>query len=151
MRRTAFDESRDQRVAADETASYGLMCAAHGCPSRWSVDPPRMCGAHAWADSHHWPQITQEQLDAETQRAMDAANPPAPQRFVKPDPVKLSRYLRKLADGIADAQRSPREWADRLRQREEAGDRLTPAQKDAWRSVHGAMLAGVRARVTGAN
>ena len=137
MKRNAFDERQDQRIADDASIPSSLMCGAHGCPNRWSIDPPRMCGAHAWSDPHLWPQITQEQRDAETQRAIAAVSPPAPQRFVKPDPLKLSRYLRRLADGIASAQHSPRAWADRLREREDAGERLTPAQKEAWRSGQG--------------
>lgn len=125
--------SKADQVAADSLhVDRVLMCSATLCPNRWSVDfgGGRMCSAHAGASHHDWPRITQEQLDAETQRALDAQMPREAQRFVKPDPVKLSRYLAKLAAGIRDAQRDPRGWAKALRTRYEAGERLTQAQLD---------------------
>lgn len=136
---TYRDARRDQAVAEDAGISRSLMCGAYGCPNRWSVDPPRMCSAHAWAEPHQWPSITQQQIDAETQRAIASSGPKESQRFVTPDPAKLRRYLTRLAQGIRDQQRTPRGWAERLREREEAGERLTPAQKEAWRSVHGVL------------
>lgn len=122
----------DQRVVDSAYADRALQCSAAGCPNVWSVDAGggRLCSAHAWASLHEWPSITQQQLDAETQRAIDAQNPREAQRFVKPDPVKLSRYLKKLAAGIRDAQRDPRGWVRALRERQEAGERLTQAQID---------------------
>jgi hypothetical protein len=66
MRRTTFDENRDQR-AVDEAVSGGsLMCCAHGCPNRWTVDSGdrgihRLCSAHAWSDRDRWPSITNQQ------------------------------------------------------------------------------------------
>ena len=125
--------SKSDQIAADSVyVDRALMCSAAGCPNRWSVDAGggRLCSAHAWASHHEWPSITNEQLDAETQRAIDAQTPREAQRFVKPDPVKLSRYLAKLAAGIRDAQRDPRGWARALRERQEAGERLTQAQID---------------------
>jgi hypothetical protein len=62
------------------------------------------------------------------------------QRYIKPDPAKLRRYFTKLANGIREAQRNPRAWADALRAREESGEVLTPAQKAAWRGVHGGVI-----------
>ena len=36
-----------------------LMCSAHGCPNRWSVNMGKpLCSAHAWADPEHWGAIT---------------------------------------------------------------------------------------------
>lgn len=77
MARKAFDEARDQRIANDSATDKSLMCCAMRCPNRWSVDAGngRCCSAHAWSDRHLWPQITQEQLDAETERAVYAAAP----------------------------------------------------------------------------
>ncbi len=143
MRRSTFDESRDQAVADHGGYARGyspdMMCSAHGCPNRWSVDAGagRLCSAHAWASTHDWPRITQAQIDAETQRAIDAQSPKEAHRYVTPDPAKLHRYLRKMSDAIRNAQRNPRAWADRLREREEAGEMLTIAQREAWRSVRG--------------
>jgi len=36
-----------------------LMCSAHGCPNRWSVNMGKpLCSAHAWAEPEHWGAIT---------------------------------------------------------------------------------------------
>ena len=36
-----------------------LMCSAHGCPNRWSVNMGRpLCSAHAWADPEDWGAVT---------------------------------------------------------------------------------------------
>jgi hypothetical protein len=74
------NQRRDQRIADDSIADRALLCIAGGCPNLWSVDAGngRLCSAHAWADPHHWPQITQEQLDAQADRALRNASPPAP-------------------------------------------------------------------------
>lgn len=39
-----------------------LMCSAHGCPQRWSVEGGngRLCSYHAWEPSQNWPRITQD-------------------------------------------------------------------------------------------
>lgn len=137
--------SKSDQIAADSFhVDRALMCSAAGCPNRWSVDAGggRLCGAHAWASPHEWPSITSEQLDAETQRALDAQTPREAQRFVKPDPEKLSRYLGKLSAGIRDAQRDPRGWAKALRKRQEAGERLTQAQLDMLAGRFGSFGAG---------
>ena len=35
-----------------------LMCQAHGCPNRWSVDRgSRLCSAHAWEEPHKWQKV----------------------------------------------------------------------------------------------
>lgn len=57
----------------------------------------------------------------------------AGQRIVRPDPARLRAFLRKLADGIRGAQTSQRGWADRLQERHQSGERLTPAQVRAYR------------------
>ena len=76
MKRTAFDENRDQRVAEEAGADQRLMCCAHGCPNRWSVDiGKRMCSAHYAADPIEWPAVTQQQIDAQTDRAYRAQFP----------------------------------------------------------------------------
>jgi hypothetical protein len=79
MARKAFDEARDQRIANEAGGDKALMCCALRCPNRWSVDGERgkCCSAHAWSDHKLWPQITQEQLDAESDRAIAAAMPKA--------------------------------------------------------------------------
>lgn len=134
MSDTAYSRNRrDERVADDATVPTGLMCAASGCPNRWSVDGGgmRCCSAHAWAETREWPRITAQQQDAETDRAYrgslaDAA-PPAP--APKADPRRLAAALSRLKVG-ASSGRSPRQRVvDRLREIER--DRpLTLAQRE---------------------
>jgi len=58
------------------------------------------------------------------------------QRFVTPDPEKLHRYLRQIAESIRIGSSSdPNAWAYVLKEREESGERLTEFQKKAWREV----------------
>lgn len=139
-RRSAFDELRDQMAVEDAQRDTSLMCSAHGCPNRWSVDTGHLCSAHAWSEPARWPEVTQQQRDNETQRAIEASAPKVAPRYIKPDPVKLRRYLTKLSDGIRNAQRNPRAWSVALKEREEAGEVLTAAQREAWHSVHGRSL-----------
>lgn len=55
-------------------------------------------------------------------------------------PVSRSEALRKLhslAAAIADRNRDPKDWAKRLRHREESGERLHAVQASAWRIALG--------------
>jgi hypothetical protein len=114
-----------------------LMCKAQGCPNRWSVDKGDggLCSAHAWSQAREWPAITQQQLDAETDRARWAQRE-------KPAaaPMTAERRRKILADLIAltSAPKTGREWAVALRDREQGGELLTRTQREAWREVLGA-------------
>lgn len=137
--RTYSSRARDQRVAEDVEIDRSLLCAAGGCPNRWSVDGPmgKCCSAHAWTERHHWPQVTQEQLDAETNRALVAAAPPAPKTYRHFSQAEKREVLQSLRTALGPRE-NPREWAHRLREREQRGERLSLAQRDMWRSVLGA-------------
>lgn len=140
MIRTKFDETRDQRIAIESGADLALMCRAPGCPNRWSVDGPqgRCCSAHAWVSDGQWPQITAQQQDAETQRAWDRQQPQARDRqesLTRQQKVALLQSVRGMFKGSS---RGPREWAHELRRREQAGELLPQAVRDAWRSAIGA-------------
>ena len=80
MRRSAFDETRDQHTADHLDRRAPLMCAAHGCPNRWTVDAGhgRLCSAHAWAEPESWPDITYAQQWDETERARMRGEPTPP-------------------------------------------------------------------------
>lgn len=78
-KQNAFDKARDQAAADKEEYPKGYtppqMCTAHGCPNRWTVDSDdrgihKLCSAHAWADKNRWPEITQQQIWDETERAL---------------------------------------------------------------------------------
>lgn len=137
--RTYSSRARDQLVAEDLEIDRSLLCAAGGCPNRWAVDGPvgKCCSSHAWADRHLWPQITQEQLDAETQRALEAAAPPEPKRYRHFSAAEKREVLQQLRRALGPRE-NPREWAHRLRDREQRGEQLSQAQRDMWRSVLGA-------------
>ena len=132
--------SRDERIADEAHADRSLLCGAHGCPNRWSVDAGngRLCSAHAWAGRHLWPQVTQEQQDAETERAWRNANrSPQPEDHPRHDPARLARALSKLSQA-----KGPIGWAKRLRWCEQerggrlpSGQPMTQFQRDAWRQV----------------
>lgn len=102
MKRTAFDESRDDRIATETAVDRRFMCIATGCPNRWSVDAGkgRMCSAHAWSEPHQWPSVTQEQLDAETDWARyAAAERPAKAPLSASEKVGILRRLRAFLQG----------------------------------------------------
>lgn len=134
-----YQARRDQRIADNHGTDQSLMCAASGCPNRWSVSLGNgrgTCGAHAWAPAEHWPGITQREVDRETERAYAVATqqPAAQHRNPGACPPHLRGRLEAAKRVLAQSQPS-RDWAHRLRDREARGDNLTEAQRDAWRKV----------------
>ncbi len=136
-KRTTFDERRDQATAEDVSIEKHLLCRAKGCPNRWTVDVGHVCSAHYHAPTHSWPQITQEQLDAETDRALAQAA-----GRVQVEPLsrdQKTEILQKLL-GISKQPQS-RAWARTLKDRELRGERLNAAQRTMWRDALGEQLA----------
>lgn len=135
MKRTAFDESRDQRVANETGRSASLMCRAHGCPNLWSTSIGNLCRWHAASEPHYWPEITREQQDAETDRAVYAS---AERREVYTQPMTLAEK-RAIADrmrvALDAARKNPRAWIGRLQERAAAGEPMTAGQKQALACV----------------
>lgn len=129
--------SRDERIADEAVADRQLLCSAHGCPNRWSVDAGngRMCSAHAWAGRHLWPQITQEQQDAETERARAAFDPQPEPQHIRRDPARLGAALAKLSqpkDPLRGFRRL--QWVEQNRAgRLPSGQQMTEFQRWAWR------------------
>jgi hypothetical protein len=111
--------------------SYGeLMCAARGCPNRWSVDAGngRLCSRHAWKPAKDWPSIT-EDIKAAPAQTMSAVE----YRQIS-DEEKLA-ILRKVEEMFSHS--NPKRWAHALKEREARGERLTPYQKSAWKEALG--------------
>ena len=55
----SFKKKIEEQAVKEDIESRSLMCQAHGCPSRWSVDMgQRFCSKHAWSDSKDWGSIT---------------------------------------------------------------------------------------------
>ena len=117
----------EQRAANDHDDQRDLMCAAQGCPHRWSVDAGsgRLCSAHAWSDPHQWPRITQEQIDRMADRAMRAQQPGPPARPVTT--TEKRRILQGLLTASAAVSQAGRkDWAHRIVERAEAGECVSP-------------------------
>ena len=49
-------------VAVQEEVQQSLMCKAHGCPMKWSVQTGEVtaCSYHAFSDLKQWPGITDD-------------------------------------------------------------------------------------------
>jgi len=127
---SGFNAKRDAAIANEVHADRTLMCTANGCPNRWSVDAGngRLCSAHAWVEQHHWPQVTQEQLDAETDRALRAAArgpKQAPRRLSREEKVEILGRLREVANRIRGGDGTS--WARSIVERSRSGVRVTPA------------------------
>ena len=135
MKRNAFDEFNDGRMAETVNADRLLMCSAHGCPNRWSVDPGQpLCSSHYHADPVTWPQVTWEQQEAETDRAFKAQQPRQPkhvQLLTREQKLYALDQLRLLCKPNT----KPRAWVDRLKAREARGEQLSAAQRDALAQV----------------
>jgi len=132
-----FTNKRDERIVNDHYMSQDLMCAAHGCPNRWSVlkeGDKGLCSAHAWVDDRKlWPQITQEQLDFAVELAMRV--PPEDKKYSREEKQEILDKLKVLLATFG--QRDPRAWARDLKAREEAGKRLSHFQRQCWREALG--------------
>jgi hypothetical protein len=136
-------KTRDERIADDVAEDRTMLCCAIGCPNRWTVDAGqgRLCTAHARAEPTQWPWITQQQLDAQTQRALQAQQLPLPAAPV-PDRAAAAAALGELQRTLRSS--SDRAWALQLRDRElhhggvlASGRRMTPFHRQAWRAVLG--------------
>jgi hypothetical protein len=107
---SAFSESRrDKAIANDALAQGDLMCRAHGCPNRWSVDTDgrsKLCSAHAWVDPGIWPQITQQEQDLALMRAQRPTPAPSP-ALTGEDKRAILAQLRTLAARMRDGQLQP--------------------------------------------
>ena len=189
MKRTTFDSSRDQRVADEHTVSSKLLCRADGCPNRWSIAEGQfgdgiqgLCSAHAHADHHDWPAVTQAEQDAAFERSNAAPIPcgdssrhplgcmhcgtPTDKATLsmlggrcnrcfdayvtqgrKPGPMpsreKRIEALQRMRICASPLKQGGKVWASLLREREDAGEPLSPAQKDAWRRALGVRADGL--------
>lgn len=115
MRRTGFDERRDQQIADDYTRDKG-KCAFCGCMTDHDtlVEYGARCG----------PCFTQYVTGGRP-------NPPMPTRAEK------KATLLKLKSLLALNAGSCLQWAEKLRNREQSGEALSLAQRQAWRAALG--------------
>lgn len=118
----------DQRMVDEADAGRDLMCAATGCPHRWSVDAGsgKLCSWHAWLPAHQWPQVTQERLDALAERAYAAQHkePPAVRTMTRAEKLQT---LRDLSEATAQAKHGGKKgWARKIIERHEEGECISP-------------------------
>ena len=108
--------------------SNELMCSAFECPNRWSVDTGRrLCSAHAGADSHDWGFVTREQHSAR----LTAIKPH--QEALKPLGKEEKRQAIERLHRLPKIE--PKAWAYKLQKMEQAGEKLSPLQKQMWRNA----------------
>ena len=77
MALSKFDSIENNK---EDYSEQRLMCSAHGCPNKWSVQvggSKPMCSAHQWSDPSEWGSIT-ARLNA--------------QRLVTPHPRTIANY-----------------------------------------------------------
>jgi hypothetical protein len=125
--------AQDQRLVEDVAAGKELACAASGCPHRWSVDAGagRLCSWHAWSDPHLWPQVTQEQLEAMTEKARQHRELVPPRALSRADKTQILNGLRE----VLKPRQGRKGWAQRIVDRVCAGERVTPLVLKMARAV----------------
>ena len=132
MKRSKFDETRDQRIADEVGVSSALMCAAHGCPNLWSTSDGHLCRWHIEAPAHRWPEVTREMHDHITDQALSFCNDkPGYQLMSREEKGAILARLRAWVAGPKD----PRAWICDLEDKEHDGERLSPMQKLALEQV----------------
>jgi hypothetical protein len=121
------------KVEDDLDAERSLMCQAHECPNRWSVGMSNLCSAHAWADPARWHEITNDQL------RLFAAHQNAPKRQTRPVDTLTYAQKKKVLEGLISTTKSQwqegKDWAHKLKQRENDGEKLSQIQRKFWREA----------------
>ena len=121
----------DKQIEKELDAEAKLMCQAHNCPNKWSVDAGqgRLCSAHAWSDPMDWGGITQRI------HAGQFTKTPKYEEPAKPMTLEEKRQtLRDLA-ALLKTPTDPKAWAYNLKSREEAGEEMSLLKKQMWRSA----------------
>lgn len=128
----SFQPANVKRIEADMDAESKLMCQAHNCPNRWSVDigHGKLCSAHAWADPMDWGMITGE-INSRRITGLTHREPPANNPIPLEEKLEILNIMRTLFKVPQD----PKAWAHRLRERERNGETLSKVQRDAWREA----------------
>lgn len=135
--------SRKPRDEVVEQVSPALHCAAQGCPNTWTADigNGRLCSWHHWRSPHLWPQITADLQDEVRRRARAVAQRrvgtghdiDGPSVYSREERLAMLAHLREGLAGMG--KQPPKACAYALRAREAAGERLTLAQRGAWREA----------------
>lgn len=108
------------------------MCQAHGCPNRWSINDEkgRLCRWHRNADPMDWPKIT-----TQLKLGMAPTSPVPPERQAFPQDVERRKEIMQGLRATFGGGGLNKDWAYRLKAKEEAGEPINVAQKAAWRAA----------------
>jgi hypothetical protein len=120
------------RVNDEAAHELQSMCKAHQCPNKWSVAPDMLCSAHAWSGRHLWPLITDQQYRNMTERQNRPQNSESSRKVTREEVEKARMALKSFIRGN---QIDPKEWAKKLKAREQAGERLNDVQRKMWRAA----------------
>ena len=101
-----------KKTPSENTSEASLMCSAHGCPMKWSVDPGQLCSYHAFVEPKEWPSIT------------ESLRRDGPWELTRKTSIDLSKY-----------QDDPRGWAKRLRDMHQSGEHLSAFQVSSYQSA----------------
>lgn len=119
------------RLENEIEAESKLMCQAHNCPNKWSVDAGqgRLCSAHAWADPMEWGAVTQRIHSAQFTKTTKYQEP------MEPMTLEEKKYVLQQLAAAFKAPKDYKAWAHNLKAREESGEDLTPLKRQMWRSA----------------
>ena len=127
--RQSYESRQADRALDDMAAEKHLMCQAHECPNRWTVDRgSRLCSAHAWAAPEDWAAVTQKMIDLLVTPRVAEKNAPAPVSDAQKGEI-LARLRRR------NETKSFKAWAYALQRRHEAGEPLSKQQIDSYRTA----------------
>lgn len=130
----SFEPARKIKdIESENEAERALMCAAHNCPNRWSVDAGhgRLCSKHAWADPLDWGHITQQIHAGEFTKVRRHQDPP--HRMTEQEKVATLLNLKDMIKKPIDF----KAWAHKLKERESNGEQLTRLQRSMYRRALG--------------
>lgn len=121
------------RIERQDDNDRTLMCTAHECPNRWSVNFDRpLCSAHARAEFADWSYVTNQELQK------FAANQQEKKPAFRPTHNLTSQQKAKVVKELAALLRAkpdPKAWAHSLKNKEQNGEKLSILQKSMWRAA----------------
>lgn len=118
-------------VDAQDSEIQQTMCQAHGCPNRWTINDSkgRLCRWHHHAEPYDWPRITSEL------RLGKAPSNPITQPQISTLTPERRQAINEFKSFARGDRRMDRSWAYKLKAKEEAGEKLSIAQKQLWRDA----------------
>lgn len=121
------------RIEKSDDNDRALMCSAHECPNRWSINFDRpLCSAHGRAEFADWSYVTDQELRkfaAKQQEKKPIFRPT--HNFSNHQKTKAIKELAALLKAKPD----PKAWAHNLKKKEQNGEKLSILQKSMWRAA----------------